>query len=38
MPSCSLIYLLISELFVEEYNDKFDEELHVFWRLIYDDH
>lgn len=29
MPSCSLIYLLIKELFVEEY-DKFDEELHVF--------
>lgn len=30
MPSCSLIYLLIKELFVEEYDDKFDEELHVF--------
>ena len=35
MPSCSLIYLLIKELFVEEYDD---EELHVFWRLVYDVH
>lgn len=38
MPSCSFIYPPIKELFVEEYDDTFDEELHMFWRLIYDVH